>query len=355
MASTKPSGRKRPTSDDVARLAGVSRTTVSLIINNVPTANIPEGTRARVQAAIAQLEYQPHEAARNLRRQASRILGVSIPDSHNPHYLEVEAGIEEYADQQGYSVILSAAAFDARRALQCLDWLKQQRIDGLIISPSTGGELLHEMRVTSDKGYPITMIGLTTAGFEQTRIDYVCNEEYLAVRLVLEHLVQLGHRRIGYIYGVSDHVILGGRLQRCLELHRELGLPLIEPWIRRCGPTQDEAYRETKALLSTCPPAERPTALVVVNDLLACAVLAALREEGVEVPTTMSVASFDNTPFARFFSPPLTSLDFNAHQLGREAARLVIERLQDPQRPPTLIEVPTQLVARASTGPAPEG
>ena len=352
MGTLQPPGKKRPTSSDVARLAGVSRTTVSFIMNGVDHVSISDKTRTRVLEAIKSLDYHPHEPARSLSRRSSNMIGVSIPDSHNPHYYEMVEGIEQYAALHSYNIVLSVAAFNLEREQRCLEWLKQQRIDGLIMIPSSGRAFLQEMRKESDHGYAITTVGLTTAGFNDTNIDYVCNEEQMAARLAIEHLISLGHRAIGYIYGVSDQSIFGGRLQSCLNIQRSLGLPIVDEWICRCGPTQDDGYRATKALLQSYG-TNRPTALVTSNDLMGTSALVALAEAGITVPSMMSVISFDNTPLARFSLPALTSIDFDAHALGRDAARLVIDRLSSPQRAPQLVEIPARLIERHSTAPAP--
>lgn len=338
---------KRPTSRDVARLAGVSHTTVSFVVNDVPGVNISEETRARVHAAIAQLDYHPHEAARSLSRKATRDIGVVIPEAANPHYLEMMAGIRDHAEGEGYSIALSITDFDLRRERRCLGWLKQQRSDALIVSLAHGPTLLDEMRALRRQGYVIT-----TLGFSDDTMDSVGTPVWEGERLLLKHLAALGHRRIGYIYGVYDHGGYQGRLEACLAIQRELGLPVVERWVRRCGPTRDDGYHATHALLTACPPNDRPTALVAVNDHLAVGVLAALHEAGVPVPGAMSVASFDNTHLARYTVPALTSVDQDARGMGERAARLTIDRLAAPERPIAHDGTRSRLIVRASTGSA---
>jgi len=126
----RPAGR--PTSRDVARLAGVSQTTVSLVINEVPTVSITEETRSRVRSAVVQLDYHPHEGARSLSRKATRTIGVAIPDAGNPHYMEITEAIEAYAEARGYSIVLIVTNYDLACERRCLRWLKQQRVDALI-------------------------------------------------------------------------------------------------------------------------------------------------------------------------------------------------------------------------------
>lgn len=333
---------KRPTSRDVARLAGVSQTTVSLVMNGVASVAITDETRNRVRNAIAELDYHPHEGARSLSRKATRTIGVAIPDASNPHYLEITAAIEAYAEHEGYSIFLVNTNYDVLRERRCIQWLKQQRMDALIICASTGVDIDEEIRAVREQGYHIT-----------TFLENIRAHQGSGERTLIEHLVALGHGRIGYINGVTDERVFGSRIHYCLDAQRELRVPVVDAWVCRCGPTVDEGYRATAALLAGCESGDRPTALVVINDLLAGGTIAALHARAMRVPEQMSVAAFDNTRLARYSIPPLTSVDPEAHAMGEHIARIAIDRLTHPERAPRFGETYSRLVVRASTGPAP--
>lgn len=343
---------KRATSRDVARLANVSPTTVSFVINNVPGVNISEETRARVREAAARLDYHPHQAARSLVRRTTYDIGVIIPDATNLHYIDITAGIEAFARSQGYDVVVLATGFDAEREQRGLLWLKQQRIDALLLIDCAAGDagVLEEARRMVRQGYVITTLG---SNFPNASVSSSVVGVGPGERLVLEHLVALGHRRIGYIYGAFAAEIYGSRLHTYLTIQQELDLPVVEGWVRRCGPTPEEAYRATRGLLATCDETTRPTALVVVNDHLAVAVLSALHQAGVRVPERMSVVGFDNTTVAQYTVPPLTTVDPYARTMGEHAAQLTIERLRTPDVHSVYESQPPRLVVRDSTGPAP--
>jgi DNA-binding LacI/PurR family transcriptional regulator len=341
---------KLPTIRDVAQHAGVSHTTVSFVLNNVTTETISPGTRERVLNAIKELDYHPREAARMLNRRSSQQIGLAIPESHNAHYQEIAAGAEMYAEQHGFGVFQTNTHFDIEREKRCFDWLKQQRVDGLILIPSSGTRLNEELDKLFEAGYPIVTLGV----FE-SRVDNVRAELAKGERQVLEHLIGLGHRRIGYIHGVANHAVFDYRLDTCLNLQRELGLEVVDAWVRRCGPGAEDGYEATRTLLRDCQGAERPTALVVVNDLLASATIASLYAAGIRAPEGMSVATFDNTRLAvHTVTPPLTSIDYKAQEMGMCAAELVISRLANRERPRAQLEMRAQLVVRGSTGPAPD-
>ena len=314
---------RHPTIIDVARRAGVSHTTVSFVINNVVQAGITDETRERVLAAIAELDYHPHAGARSMGRRSSLTIGVAIPDNENTHYHEIAAGVETYAALQGYSTLLTSTNFQVEREQRCFDWLKEQRIDGLILIPGSGRTYAAEFDAARRRGYPLVMFSPQHGAVDTVSPQAISGEQQL-----IEHLAGLGHRDIGYIYGVADQTVYGERLRICLQLAAELSLPPVERWIRRCGPTVEHGYRATKQLLAECDAGDRPTALVVVNDLLAAAVIAALHDAGVRVPEHISVAGFDNTLHARYtVVPRLTSVDYDAHNLGTVAARMLLERL----------------------------
>ena len=338
---------RRPTSLDVARLAGVSQTTVSFVINGITDAGIAEETRARVLEAVSQLDYHPHEAARNLRNRSSHILGMAIPET-NPHLLEIAMGVEDYALSKKYGLFLAITDFLASKEQRSLEWLQQQRYDALILMSRNKIVLQEEIYALRTKGYPITILGFPGPGVDSVLVDEKQGQEEL-----LRHLAALGHQRIGYIYGVADQTLFSERLDSCLAIQQSIGLPVIERFIRRCGPTVNEGYAATLALLADCAGSELPTALIVVNDALATAALSALYSVGLSVPAHMSVASFDNTPNSAFTLPPLTTVDCEARVIGAEAARLTIERLITPDRPPENIYTHSKLIIRASTGPVP--
>jgi LacI family transcriptional regulator len=340
---------KRATSHDVARVAGVSQTTVSLVLNDVDgTASVAPATRRRVHEAVDLLDYHPHEGARSLHRKATHILGVAIPDAGNPHYLEVVDAIEAVAQQRGYSMVLLDTKYDLARERQFLQWLKQRQMDALILTSCSGKEIEGELRAAYLRGYNVA--SFTIDGSLEPGSGDVALEPGSGERQLLEHLVGLGHRRIGYIYGAVNQELWGKRLHDCLALQRGLGLPVEERWVCRCGPTAGDSYRATQALLEGCASDDLPTALIVANDLLAVSVMAALHGRRIAIPEQMSVAAFDNTYLAQYLEPPLTSVDPNAREMGTQIARLTLDRLAAPGSPPARPPIASRLVVRASTG-----
>ncbi len=343
----KEAGVKAPTIRDVARLSGVSHTTVSFVINDVAGESISEETRARVMEAVRVLDYHPSEAARSLNRRTSTLMGFALPEVENAHYQEIAAGIESYVEEHQFGLFRVLTHFEHARELQCFTWLKQKRYDGLILIPASGPRLNEELNHLFDLGYPVVTLGVM-----HSRVDNVQAELERGEREILQHLFELGHRRIGYIHGVADHTIFDYRLDACLRAQQQLGLTVKYDWICRCGPTVVDGYNTTKALFEGCPKEDCPTALVVVNDLLAGSSIAALSSLGLRVPQDVSIATFDNTHLAQYtVFPPLTSVDYQAYEMGRQAAGLLIARLAERDRPRVHLELRAHLIVRQSTGP----
>ena len=163
---------------------------------------------------------------------------MAIPDNENTHYHEIAAGVEAYAALQGYSTLLTSTNFQVEREQRCFDWLKEQRIDGLILIPGSGRTYAAEFDAARRRGYPLVMFSPQHGAVDTVSPQAISGEQQL-----IEHLAGLGHRDIGYIYGVADQTVYGERLRICLQLAAELSLPPVERWIRRCGPSVEHGYR----------------------------------------------------------------------------------------------------------------
>ncbi|MCB0200155.1 MAG: LacI family DNA-binding transcriptional regulator [Anaerolineae bacterium] len=345
---------KRPTQVDVARLAGVSRATVSYVLNGQTGGRVPisEETRQRVLAAVAELDYVPDARAQALRSGSTMTIGLIIPDIHNPHFWEIADGVEQEAYAAGYHILLSSIAPENDRAEDIFKNLSHRRIDGLVMVPSfiyqseeaqkTLAYLVKRrlpiVGMMSDRGevsYPIDRI---VADYRETTVE------------VMTHLLSLHHRRIGFIYGIAVPDLGEDRLVAYRESLQSAGLPVDSSLIVNCGPTVEDSYRATRQLLELPSP---PTALLAINDYLAVGALRAIRDMDLNVPQDMSLFGYDDIPLARYLVPRLSTASKNGEQMGREAIRLVLARLQEPDRPHQEIRLPARLVLRESIGPAP--
>ncbi|MCD6291124.1 MAG: LacI family DNA-binding transcriptional regulator [Anaerolineae bacterium] len=337
---------KRPTQADVARLAGVSRATVSYVINGRAdrSVSITEETRQRVLWAIEQLGYQPHAAAQSLRSGMTKIIGLLIPDMHNPHYWQIVRGVEDAARAEGYDLLLASTSLDPKREQHSVRALLRRRIDGLILLLTFGDRLASEIEMLARRHGPVVLLGGQVPGLDVVEPGYESGAAQM-----MRYLLSLGHRRIAFIHGVACPTLGGERLTVYRRVLQERGW-LNERWVIHCGSTLEDGYQAASHLLDCSP---RPTAILVVNDLLAIGALRAVADRGLRVPEDISIAGFDDIEVAAYLTPPLTTVRVDSETLGRESVRLVLARMRDPERPLQHIRVSAQLIVRASTGSAP--
>lgn len=340
---------KRPTQVDVARLAGVSRATVSYVVNGLPDGRVPisEETRQRVLEAVEELGYVPDARAQALRSGDTKTIGLIIPDIRNPHFWEYAEGVEQAAYASGYHLLLSSTALNPEYGEDIFKDLSRRRIDGLILASSFIGqseEAQKTLRLLLKRRLPVVEIS------DFYDIDCVVSDYRAATIEVMAHLLSLMHRRIGMIYGVAAAELAEDRLQPYQDALLAAGLPVDRELIAVCGPTIEDGYQAALQLLQL---PSRPTAVIAINDLLALGALRAAADLNLRVPADLSLVGYDDIPMARYQVPRLTTVSKDAALLGQEAVKLLLARLRDPERPHQAIRVPPRLIIRESTGPAP--
>lgn len=335
---------------DVARLAGVSRATVSYVLNGQANGRVPDETQQRVLDAIAELGYEPDARAQALRSGDTHTIGLIVPDIRNPHFWEHAEGVTQEARASGYHLLLSDTALDSEYARDIFKDLSRRRIDGLIIM---GGfidqseEAKNILTMLLKRRLPIVELIDHDVDYQ---VDFVGSDYRAATAEVMSYLLSLQHRRIGMIYGVATPELATDRLQPYEDMLQAAGLPVAQELIARCGPTIEEGYRAALRLLNI---PERPTAVIAINDLLAVGVLRAASDLGLNVPLDLSVVGYDDIHVADYLVPRLTTVSKNAVRVGREAVRQLLARIADPDLPYQKLSIPPRLIIRESTGPAP--
>ncbi|WP_037833287.1 LacI family DNA-binding transcriptional regulator [Streptomyces sp. NRRL S-475] len=302
---------------DVARLAGVSRQTVSRAVND--KGEIDPGTKERVLEAARLLDYRPSRFARGLVQKGAVTAGLVIPDLRNPFFPEVAAGVLEAAEQRGWQVVVWDSRIDEAREREALDVLSHQAdaVVGYFKDPD-------DVLTRHLGGVPLVLL---ERGPQQTRFAAVGIDAATGVERGMNHLFRAGHRRIGMLDGVHGP---GPRRQAFLEQTRRLGLPVDEDWIVTC-PEHSVAGGETgmERLL-----AQRPevTAVFGFNDLIAIGAMRTARRSGRGVPDDMAVLGFDGLSLGELVEPALTTLHIDKRQLGRLAVEQVA-RLRAGEEP----------------------
>ena len=304
---------------DVARRAGVSTSTVSHVLNR--TRFVSEELHDRVLAAMRELDYHPNAAARMLSLKRSHALGLIVSDIQNPFFASITRGVEDVAQEHGYTVVLCNSDEAAARETACLRTLQSRQVDGVLLA-SAGAADEHITRLVK-AGYPIVLVDrdLPELGVPAVLLD---NEgaAYSAVR----HLIERGHRRIGMISGRASISTTTERIAGYTRALREAGLEVDDRLVISGESTSEGGAAAAHALLDMQPP---PTAIFSGNNLMSIGALHAIASRHLSVPDDVAVVGFDDFPFpwSDAFSPHLTTVAQPTYELGRRAAELLVHML----------------------------
>ncbi len=327
---------------DVAARAGVSKASVSRALNQPES--VSSATLERVLAAARELSYVPNAMARGLATGKSGIVGLIVPDSTNPVFAHIARGCADQLLAHGLTVALYNS--DEQYARECaLRLLNEQRqAEGLILASQAA--------LPSGNGEPSPATTLPTVYVERDpdgpRVDAVYIDNRQAARLACEHLLALGHRRIAIVTGLLGTVTGSGRLAGFVESLREAGIALPDRYVLEGNFKLEGGRKAAEELLALVEP---PTAAFVSSDLMAYGLVSGLRERGWRVPEDVSVVGCYDLPMSSLFTPSLTTVHVPLHGIGRQAARLLLRRLQRPHRSSTVKVVPVVLTVRQSTRP----
>ena len=332
---------------DVAELAGVSASTVSHVLNG--TRKVSEDTRERVRLAIEELGYEPNLLAKSLKVSRTFTIGLLISDIQNPFFTSVIRGAEDVALSRGYHLFLCNTDEDPNREDEYVRELSKKRVDGLIVA-SSASRRDHALQLRLGD-VPFVFMDREVEGIEA---DTVRVDNRLGMRLIAEHLTQLGHERVGMVSGPLEKSSGHERYHGLRDALADLGLPLRDSLVR-FGDFRVSGGREAAEELLRLP--EPPTALVVSNNQMTLGALLAVRELGLRVPDEVSVVSFDDMEWAPLANPPLTALAQPTYELGATAARMLLDKIEKKAiGSPSKLFMEPELMVRGSTGsPAGQG
>lgn len=331
------------TIDKVAKLAGVSPATVSKVLNNRPY--VSAETRAAIERVIAETGFVPSQRARGLSKRRSFILGLLIPYTPDqvftdPHLLECIRGIESEANEHEYNVLLSTARAPSEAASACVRLLRSDVIDGAVVLETL--DLQPFAEGLGRREAPLVLIGYTHA----EGICAVHADDYGGARQAAQHLLALGHRRIGVISSAPRPFALEERMRGVQEALAAAGLQ-HDPRLLALGDFSVESGEAAGALLLGLP--EPPSAIFALNDRMALGVLRAAQSRGLRVPEDLSIVGFDDIALATLVTPALTTVRQPGFELGAAAARQLFALLEN-QPPQATSVIPTSLLVRGSTG-----
>lgn len=325
---------------DVAKLAGVSLSTVSHVVN--ATRLVSPDTAEQVRKAIDTLGYSPNSVARSLARASTNTVGLAMSLSTNYYFLDIVAAIEKACAAMGMMVLVTDTCNDPDQELAAVRELVQRRVDGVILAPSASTDNA-AIAFLRQAGVPFVLvdriIGDDNAG--------VALENTEAMETLIDHLAFHGHQRIALVAGEPG---LRSSIERTVGFQRAMARHKLEVdpfYIRAGNPTSEAARAATHALFALANP---PTAIASGNNLATIGVIKALRDLKLRVPEDVAVIGFDDFEWADCFEPRLTVIAQPSEMIGTRTAELLLERMRDPQIPPVPVRLPGKLVVRRSCG-----
>ncbi len=332
---------------DIARIAAVSHSTVSRALHASPL--VGDRTAERIRKIALEAGYLPSAAARSLKTNRTQALGVILSSLDDPFFGEILQGIEEVAQNSGYSLFIAASQREPDRENKIVQAMREHRVDGVIICSSSFSST--QSSQLSQFGIPIVVVN------NQSAEDYrysIYHDDVDGSRQVTRHLIALGHHRIAYLGNSSSGRTTLDRLTGFKQEMAAAGLPLTPGFVHEVpGGGPEEGLAGARHFLAL---SERPSAIVCYNDMMAVGALHGLQAAGIRVPQDTSITGFDNIVFSAFTNPPLTTFDQPKRFIGQEAARLVLELLSTPSSvgqpgQPGVQKLKGKLLVRASTAP----
>jgi LacI family transcriptional regulator len=340
-----------PTISDVAKLAGTTPATVSRVLNN--SGYVHATKRVAVLDAVEQLHYVPNANARVLKTKRSRVIGILTGDLFNPYSVTLAGAVQALAEARGYTTFIASAGDLISSEVSALEAFQSQRLAGVIVASLPTPQSDRVLLRLAGQGLPVALVGRR---LDHGRVDSISANFRRGGLLATEHLIAIGHRRIGFIGAHPSDAPRVGRFQGYLDAMAAGGLAIRDDLIvgnAHVGPTprystQVDGYHGMRQLLAR---PSRPTAIFARNDYTAIGALQALKEAGVRTPEDVAVAGFDNTPLAAVMSPSLTTVSQPTEEEGRLAAEFLLERIERPDAELTRREITLacNLIVRAST------
>jgi len=342
---SEPMSTKKVTITEVAKHAGVSVTTVSMVLSN--KGRISVDTAEKVNQAVEALGYIRNRAAANLRSNSSEIIGLILKDISDPYYAEVAAGLSEEIEKQGYMLFLAQSGGSQDRFDQCLLTMARQGVGGIAFCPIGENQ---QFDIESIKSHALPMVCIARASVDK-QIDYVGPDNTYSAKLATEHLIKQGHRRIAYIGGKSSSLCRAERIGGYCSTLMQFGLPFKPEWVVECDKSQAAAAQTVQQLLSEHP---QVTALLCHHSSTALGAVYGVNRAGRRVGKDqfigeqVSIIGFDDVEEASLTEPPLTFIHSDAREMGRQAAKRLIDQLHTPSDQAYSLILPPQLIIRES-------
>ncbi len=328
------------TLEEIARLADVSVSTVSRALSNT---NYPlkAETRSRILKLAEELGYKPNLIARSLQNNRSHLVGVIVDRMQSPFSPITVQGIQDGLRHAGYSISIAYSNRDQNLAIEAINSFYSRQADGIIVLNSW----LHTYNdpILAMQNRPFVFVNRV---FGNCMKNCVGPGDRYGARLATQHLVDLGHRRIGYINGVKDWLEAENRLAGYMDVMQKCGLPVDEALIQQGDWGVESGYQAAKALIGL---KERPTAIFASNDIMALGSIYAIQEARLLIPEDIALVGYDDRDFAAWIRPALTPVRMPSYEMGLAAARLLLQQLTGEEMEDAT-QIPGKLIIRESCG-----
>lgn len=328
---------------DVAKKAGVSKTSVSRYLNGKNPGHMSEKTKERIVQAIKELDYQPNSIARSLKQKSTNVIGLVVNDMSNLFFLEMIRGIETELKNSGYNLLVCNSDMNIEMELECLKMLEKRQIDGVILV-GMNMPVSHIEKLETD--FPIVLMEREPG---KTNLDSVQIDNKVGAYAAVQHLIERGHTRIAHIAGPNIAAMAVERKEAYIQCMEEHHLKALPQYIVSGTYKLESGYEGMQALMAL---EDKPTAVFCANDYMAMGALRFLMEHGYKVPQDVALVGYDDIMVAKMVTPSLTTVRQPVWELAGMAARLLIERIEHkgsmPDEGQTVI-MQSKLVVRASS------
>jgi len=306
---------------EIARMAGVSASSVSRVINKQP--GVKPENRKRVEKIIKETSYRPNLLARELLMKKTNIIGIVLPEIHS-YYADRIAGIMDVCHANKFGIMIATSRENPREDIKNLNLFYEKQVDGIVLFVST---LIPEHEKTLreiNRKVPIVMVGQEIEGL---KIPSVIQDNYQGGRKAVEYLIENGHKNIAIISGPSINYSAQQRLNAYFDVLKENGLPISLKLVSQGDFTLPSGYDAMNSIMANNE--IRPTAVFASNDMMAMGAAKALSEKGLKIPEDISIIGFDDVVIAEYFNPALTTVHQNHYDVGRQAGELLMENLKN--------------------------
>lgn len=324
---------------DVAKLAGVSTTTVSHVINE--TRHVAAETKQVVLKAIEELHYSPSAVARSLKVNTTKSIGMIVTTSEAPYFAEIIHAVEEQCYRQGYSLFLCNTQNNPEKIKNHVDMLAKKRVDGILVMCSEYKDDSLDLL----KGFSDIPMVVMDWGPLNPNTDRILDNSFEGGYLAGKYLVENGHKEIGYLSAELSKTTARKRYEGFLKALHEAGFEMNPDWLLEGSFEPEDGYECMNRLLAQ---PNHPTAVFCCNDIMAFGAISAITEKGLRVPDDISIIGYDNVHISRFCAPPLTTIHQSKARLGEQALKLLFDRITTKSDERSTIEIHPELVIRKS-------